>query len=163
MDPHAPRTKLSMEKLAGNCGDCHTGPASQLREFPSAHTEQECQDCHSERHGRIPECFECHEPHFPEQPAATCRECHPVHKPLQITFSSDVQAGACESCHDEVTANWRKTRSRHGKVNCTDCHTRHGYVPNCTDCHDVPHSRQMLQRFTDCLGCHLDPHNMPVK
>ena len=162
-DPHAPRTKLSMEKLAGNCGDCHTGPAAQLRDFPSAHTEQACQDCHSERHGRIPACSECHDPHFPEQAPATCRECHPVHKPLQIAFSSDVQAGACEGCHDEVTANWRNTRSRHGQVNCTDCHTRHGYLPSCTDCHEVPHSQQMLQRFTDCLGCHLDPHNMPVK
>jgi hypothetical protein len=162
-DPHAPRARLSLHALAGNCGDCHRQPAEQLQEFPSAHSGQACQDCHSQRHGRIPTCFECHEAHFPKQALATCLACHPAHKPRETLFAADSDAATCAACHDAVFLKWSKTPSRHGQVNCTVCHGRHGSLPACTDCHQPPHSPQMTAKFKSCLGCHLDPHNLPVK
>ena len=162
-NPHAPRVRLSMQKLAGSCGDCHRQPAEQLQKFPSAHSGQACMDCHSQRHGRMPTCFECHEAHFPNQALDACLKCHPVHKPRETVFTADAAAATCAACHNEVFLKWSKTPSRHGQVNCTVCHTRHGYLPACTDCHKAPHPPQMLARFNNCLVCHADPHDPPIK
>lgn len=163
VNPHAPKTQLSLQALAKNCADCHNQPAEQLKKFPSAHSGQACQDCHSQRHGRIPSCFECHQPHFPNQALAACQACHPVHKPRETVFAADSAAATCAACHNDVFLKWSKTPSRHGQVNCTACHSKHGLVPNCTECHKSPHPPQMLARFSTCLVCHVDPHDLPIK
>jgi predicted CXXCH cytochrome family protein len=160
---HAPRQGLVMSKLIGVCGRCHEGPAQQLKQFPSAHSEQACQDCHSDRHGRIPECSECHEPHFQGQAMTGCTECHPVHNPRSPALPVDAAPQVCAACHKAVYENWSGTTSRHGKVACAVCHTQHGAVPACTDCHQPPHDPKMMARFNGCLGCHLDAHNLPTK
>lgn len=162
-NPHAPKTQLSLAVLAKSCTDCHRQPAEELKQFPSAHSGQACQDCHSQRHGRIPSCFECHQPHFPNQALSTCAGCHPVHKPREIVFAADSAAATCADCHSGAFGKWSKTPSRHGQVNCTACHSRHGFVPNCADCHQSPHPPQMTARFNDCLVCHMDPHDLPIK
>lgn len=162
-NPHAPKTQLSLQVLAKSCADCHRQPAEELKQFPSAHTKQTCQDCHSQRHGRIPSCFECHTGHFPDQPLDACLACHPVHKPKETVFTADATAATCAACHDEAFAKWSKTPSRHGQVSCTTCHTRHGLVPDCTACHQKPHPAQMTARFDNCLVCHVDPHDLPIK
>ncbi len=162
-NPHAALRLAGMPKLAQHCGECHVGPAEELAKFPSAHTRQGCDSCHSERHGRIPQCGECHQPHFAEQPATACLGCHPVHRPLQISFTPDADPQNCKECHTAAFSHWTATRSKHGKVSCATCHTRHGLIPKCTDCHDVPHDAKMMARFPACLDCHLDPHNPPIK
>lgn len=163
VDPHAPRQVPLNARVTGNCGQCHGGPAGELRDEPSAHTEQACQDCHHDRHGYIPSCLECHEPHYGGQPAGDCLGCHPPHKPLRITLTPQTEPRTCGACHSAVYDTWTATPSRHGKVNCTRCHTQHGLIPACTTCHPQPHSERMLAKYPKCLTCHLDAHNPPVK
>lgn len=162
-NPHAPRLLPVVQQLAKHCSDCHGGPTEQLAKAPSAHTKQPCAACHSNQHGRIPACAECHQPHYTGQAADTCRACHPAHQPLQIAFTPQTDPKNCVDCHTQASTAWTNTRSKHGKVNCTVCHTRHGQIPACTDCHKSPHDPKMLARFKVCLDCHFDPHNPPTK
>jgi len=163
-NPHAPRTVPAMDRLASSCADCHTGPAKELKQFPSAHTEQGCQSCHHEKHGYIPNCFECHDGHYEGQTDQECANCHTqVHAPLQIAFPRGSDAKNCASCHDGVYAKWTKTPSKHGEVLCSMCHQEHGKIPNCRDCHGEPHDKRQHEMFSNCLECHIDVHDLPVK
>jgi len=162
-NPHKPRSISAIPRLTASCADCHQEPAFQLQQHPSAHSTQTCQTCHSERHGRIPECAECHAPHYQEQEQGSCLGCHPAHHPLQTNFTADTDAKTCAACHSDVFASWTSTTSLHGTVNCTVCHVEHGNIPQCTECHTPPHDPKMMAKFKSCLGCHLDPHNLPVK
>ncbi len=164
-NPHSP---LNIPYSGGalvtkHCADCHGSPASQVKQFPSAHTEVGCTNCHHDKHGYVPSCFECHAPHYPEQPLEACTECHPVHKPLQIAFTATTGARTCDGCHSTVYSQWKNTPSKHGQVNCTVCHTEHGLIPQCNTCHGKPHSDNLLGKFPNCLTCHLNPHDLPVK
>lgn len=162
-NPHAIKNMPMGQKLLASCATCHTGPPAELKQFPSKHTTLSCADCHT-RHGYIPSCNMCHKPHYEGQEFKTCAsECHPVHKPKEITYTKDVGTRTCGACHDGVYAAWTKTPSRHGKVSCAACHTKHGFIPQCTDCHGLPHSKQLHERFPKCLTCHQDAHNPPVR
>jgi hypothetical protein len=162
-NPHTPRLLQEFKLLTNYCGECHHGPAEELAKFPSDHTKQSCAACHSQQHGRIPACAECHQPHYAGQAADTCQACHPVHKQLQIGFTATTEPKNCSTCHSEAYSHWTATKSKHGQVNCTVCHTRHAMIPECSDCHQNPHNPNMLARFKSCLDCHFDPHNPPVK
>jgi hypothetical protein len=162
-NPHSPLQVEATDELGNLCSECHAEQSGQLQDFPSAHTELGCQSCHYDGHGSIPECLECHSPHYPEQPTGDCTSCHPVHKPLQISFSLDGRAETCNACHDSVYEKWHSTKAKHGKVNCTVCHEAHGMIPSCRDCHEPPHGEKLLEMYPDCLTCHLDVHDMPVK
>lgn len=162
-NPHAPKKVAMTTRLTNACADCHGGPREQLVKFPSKHSKVACQKCHT-AHGYIPSCFNCHKPHHQGQELSTCTKCHPVHKPREITYGKDSPAVTCGACHGKVYAKWQKTPSRHGKVTCAICHhTRHKYVPKCTECHGAPHKKEILARFPNCLGCHLDVHDLPVQ
>lgn len=162
MNPHTPRQVPMAANLASSCGDCHSAPAGELAQFPSAHTQQPCSACHHDRHGLIPSCMECHEPHVAGQDLAACKSCHPVHKPLQITYTAKDSANTCGSCHGGVYDAWSKTQSKHGKVHCAQCHPSHGEIPECTRCHAAPHDKAILGKFPRCLDCHLDVHDLPT-
>jgi hypothetical protein len=162
-NPHGIAKMTITPKLLNSCAICHHGPPEQLQKFPSKHTNLSCADCHTS-HGAIPSCNSCHKPHYEGQEFKTCAsECHPVHMPKQISYTKDVGARTCGSCHDKVYAIWTKTPSRHGKVNCAACHSRHGYIPQCAECHKLPHSKQLHDRYPKCLTCHQDTHNPPVR
>lgn len=162
-NPHTPRVVPAAGNLAGKCGSCHTQQIADLKQFPSQHSKQDCQTCHHDRHGYIPNCSECHEPHFSGQGFETCTTCHPVHKPLQITFRTEDDMRTCSNCHGEVYGKWSTTPSKHGTVACTLCHDQHGVIPECLKCHTPPHGKKLLEMFPNCLTCHLDVHNMPSK
>ncbi len=164
-NPHAPRRVPASRMLEGYCSDCHSDQNSQLAQYPSKHTEQGCGACHYERHGYIPSCQECHEPHFEAQQFNTCTGCHQVHQPLNIALASDVDVTTCNACHDGIYSKWSNTASKHGQVSCASCHTRHGLIPECTNCHTPPesHAKKLLEMFPNCLTCHLDVHDLPVK
>lgn len=162
-NPHTPLKIAMDDHLIANCGTCHTDPNAQLVKFPSMHTEQGCDACH-DVHGRIPSCMECHDPHVAGQELMYCLSCHPVHRPLEIAYDGSAQwNNTCATCHDSVFGSWSKTVSKHGGVNCGECHTKHGYIPSCLMCHDTPHDERLLQKFPNCLECHIDPHDLPVK
>ncbi|MDY6848976.1 MAG: cytochrome C [Thermodesulfobacteriota bacterium] len=165
VNPHAP---LSMPYAEGApvtkaCADCHTGPAREVAEFPSRHTDVACTSCHHDQHGYVPSCFECHGPHYEGQALESCTECHPVHKPLEIALTPTTGARTCQACHGTVYTEWKETPSKHGQVNCSLCHTEHGMIPDCRTCHVQPHSDNMLSKFPDCLTCHINPHDLPIK
>lgn len=163
VNPHAILKVPMTAKLLNSCATCHAGPPEQLRKFPSKHTNLSCADCHTS-HGFIPSCNMCHKPHYEGQDFKGCAsECHPVHMPKQISYKKDVGARTCGSCHAKIYAVWSTTPSRHGKVNCAACHTKHGSIPQCTECHGLPHSKQLHERFPKCLTCHQDAHNPPVR
>jgi hypothetical protein len=161
-NPHTPK-KVAMEtRLLKACGECHAGPQEQLVKFPSKHSKLGCQKCHTS-HGYKPSCFDCHKPHHEGQELATCTKCHSVHKPLVITYGTDVPAVTCGSCHGKVYAKWQKTPSKHGKVSCVTCHySKHRFIPQCTECHGTPHKAEIHSRFPKCLSCHIDVHDPPI-
>lgn len=163
-NPHAPLAVPAMEKLGKACSDCHAGPAQELKDFPSAHTEQDCQSCHHEKHGYIPTCNECHDGHYEGQPLNECATCHQrVHAPLNIAFKPNAGVKNCSGCHDTVYNKWKTTISKHGQVNCAMCHQKHGQIPDCRECHAEPHNKRQLEMFPNCLTCHVDVHDLPVK
>jgi hypothetical protein len=97
-----------------------------------------------------------------------CADCHTAHRELPADDpTSSVNraniARTCAACHAGIYDIWTKTPSRHAKVNCAACHTRHGFIPQCTDCHGLPHSKPLHERFPKCLTCHQDAHNPPVR
>ncbi len=163
-NPHAPLRVPALERLGSACADCHSGPADELKKFPSAHTEQDCQSCHHEKHGYIPNCSECHDGHYAAQPVQDCMTCHErAHAPLRIRFSGNTVVQTCGSCHADVYSKWQGTPSKHGQVDCVQCHQEHGKIPDCKECHGEPHNKRQLEMFPKCLGCHMDAHDLPVK
>lgn len=163
-NPHAPLKVPAMDRLGESCADCHAGPKKELSQFPSLHTEQDCQSCHHEKHGYIPNCSECHDGHYEAQPVQDCSSCHVrVHAPLKIRLPANSVTQTCSGCHDDVYGKWQNTPSKHGKVSCVTCHQEHGKVPDCRECHSEPHSKMQLEMFPNCLTCHIDVHDLPVK
>ena len=71
----------------------------------------------------------------------------------------------CNACHSNVYAQWKGTPSKHGQVACSECHTEHAMIPECSNCHEPPesHAAKLLEMFPNCLTCHLDVHDLPVK
>ncbi|MEJ2200485.1 MAG: hypothetical protein P8X63_05675 [Desulfuromonadaceae bacterium] len=162
-NPHTPNNVLVSDLLNNNCADCHASPVSQLQQFPSKHTQVACSDCHTS-HGYIPSCFMCHEPHYEQQPVASCLPCHPVHQPLQIVFQQGMELKTCSGCHASVYGVWSGSHSKHAQVSCMDCHKQHAQIPSCSECHGAsPHNASLHEKFPNCLTCHLDPHDPPVK
>jgi len=160
-NPHAPIAGLvNMEVLAENCANCHTSPAEQISQYPSAHSEVGCTECHHSRHGYVPNCVECHdEPHTAFVDNSGCVGCHPVHKPTEIHFDKETPTAACAGCHAKTVKHLASTTKKHSTLQCAFCHSdTHGYIPECQKCHGLPHSKAMLDRFDGCLACHGDPH-----
>ena len=162
-EPHTPRVVPLTEYLTKSCGDCHGSELAQLKKFPSAHTKQGCTACH-DKHGFIPSCLNCHDPHVEGQTFEACKACHPAHKPLQVQFVQKyATADVCNACHDEEYEKWSHTKSKHGKVQCVQCHDKHGFIPNCSKCHGTPHPPEFVKHFKGCLECHIDVHDLPTK
>jgi hypothetical protein len=161
--PHAPRQIPFAEPFVSSCAECHRDQQGQLQQYPSAHSAQDCRACHPDRHGRILSCMECHEVHYESQPAADCTGCHPVHSPLQTVFTADATAATCRDCHGGIVQKLQATPSKHGLLGCAECHRTHRVAPACTECHSPPHGSSVLARFPECLACHLDAHDLPVK
>ncbi len=160
-EPHSPRN-IALASVSGKCGTCHSSESKELAEHVSAHQEVGCEGCHSQRHGRVPECFECHDPHVEGQTFEECLQCHGPHSPLNIKPFADlkVKNKVCGSCHETEFERLSTTPTKHGKQACTFCHPKHGFLPKCQGCHGLPHSERLHKRFPQCLKCHLDPHSL---
>lgn len=170
--PHAPKViqfaKLEKEvegkKGVVVCAVCHKSEGDEFAKFPSKHnTELNCQGCHAEVHGTIPNCLDCHEPHVENQQFKDCLLCHSPHSASNIKqYPENVPNKACGACHDTVFNNLQTNVTRHSSLQCATCHPSHGEVPTCQSCHGEPHGEGLHKRFTSCLECHVDPHNLPV-
>lgn len=163
MNPHAAGIVTVTKIMLNACPECHSNPFEQLQKSPSAHSKLSCTICHK-THGFIPNCNACHKPHFETQAASSCTtECHPAHTPRVIIYKKDTDARTCNACHGNVYSRWIRSPSRHAKVNCAACHTKHGYIPVCSECHQATHSKELLAKYPNCLTCHQDVHDLPVK
>ncbi len=163
IDPHSPKNIPMNAMLTGNCTTCHKGPAKELKDFPSAHTDVACTQCHHTKHAYIPNCSECHEPHVEGQTMKECLSCHPVHKPLVIKYAKDTPSKVCGSCHNEPYNLLQTNITKHSSLTCAECHPSHGEIPPCERCHGKPHQEALHKLFPNCLKCHKDPHNLPIK
>lgn len=162
-NPHAAGVVLVTKLMLNSCPDCHSKPFEQLSKFPSVHSKLSCTTCHK-THGFVPSCNACHKPHFTGQEIKTCAaECHPAHAPREISYKKDTDARTCKACHESIHTKLIKSPSRHAKVNCAACHTKHGHIPSCSECHKTAHSKELLAKFPTCLTCHQDAHDLPVK
>jgi predicted CXXCH cytochrome family protein len=162
-DPHQPLVSIPVPaNLEGQCRICHSRVAASLQEKPSMHTEQECSSCHSEKHGRIPQCSECHESHSPAVQLATadCLACHPVHTPLQITYPIDQNKEVCGGCHADPYQQLAVKQTKHSALTCAKCHPRHGLIPACQECHGLPHGKNIHEKYKVCGTCHNIAHDL---
>jgi predicted CXXCH cytochrome family protein len=137
---------------------CHAAEGKQMKEFPSAHSQQECTLCHPDRHRAILKCLECHGVHVEGQTYEECLSCHKPHMPKNIHYSEPANK-VCAACHAEVAANLDSTPTKHHTLKCAFCHRdKHGMVPTCETCHGQPHPAAMHQKFPSCNQCHQDAH-----
>ncbi|MCF6291427.1 MAG: hypothetical protein L3J03_10590 [Desulfobacterales bacterium] len=162
-DPHQPLASIpDPALLEDRCRKCHADIAAMLTAKPSKHTEQECSSCHSQKHGRIPQCNECHENHSPlaELATADCLACHPVHTPMEISYPLTQAKTVCAGCHEEAFDLLNARTTKHSALTCAKCHPRHGYLPDCRECHGEPHGKAVHQKFTSCGTCHSIAHDV---
>ncbi|MFP7755166.1 cytochrome C [Thermodesulfobacteriota bacterium B35] len=143
-----------------DCVKCHPKVVHQNQKDGTKHkTEVTCLDCHDAGHPpstpvdqMIPKCSKCHEgePHFEVK---NCLGCHRnPHTPLKITFPENESVKpVCNTCHSEQVQEIDQNPSAHANVDCSFCHTKHGYIPSCLKCHE-PHRQG--QKFEDCVSCH---------
>jgi len=164
-NPHAPKLPMKITaEFTKICGDCHPKEMDETVKYHSKHTDIGCTYCHAKTHGCIPSCLDCHKPHIAGQTVEECFKCHAPHSPLNIPpFAKDTSNKVCSACHTTEFGKISTTKSKHGKVACVQCHPKHKYIPVCTECHPQPHSKAMLKKFPNCLQCHMDVHNLPVK
>ena len=162
-NPHQPLVSIpAPANLESRCHLCHSEVATSLTVQVSKHTAQECSSCHSERHGRIPQCNECHENHSPMAALTTpdCLACHPVHTPLNITYPVTQGKEVCAGCHDQAYNLLEARETKHSALTCAKCHPSHGQLPACQECHGEPHSAVMHQRMPNCGDCHGIAHDI---
>ncbi len=164
---HAPVTSLiGVDKLAKDCEACHGEQQSEIKEFPSAHAEILCSDCHHSRHGNRPSCNECHEDvHTPYIDTEKCVACHAPHSPLEVTYGEETPSKLCSGCHEEVLEALTGSSKKHSVLQCAFCHVeKHGNIPACQDCHESgPHNESMIKKFTGCQDCHGAAHVLKLQ
>jgi predicted CXXCH cytochrome family protein len=162
-NPHQPLASIpDPAVLKDRCRLCHETVAASLQAEKSKHTEQECSSCHSEKHGRIPQCSECHENHSPMAVLETpdCLACHPVHTPLQITYPLNQPKEVCAGCHEVPYQQLQDHQTKHSELTCAKCHPAHGQLPACQECHGEPHGAAIHEKYGVCGECHGVAHDV---
>ena len=166
---HNPHHPLMIDFTASDevgpaCASCHQEQIDELAANPSAHTEQDCNACHSQHgleSGQYQNCLDCHEGHTPEMTLANCLECHKPHSPTNVTFGDAVAAELCAGCHEDVATSLTALTTMHSEMACVECHGgEHTNITACVDCHEQPHDEYMHTQFPECITCHRDPHNL---
>jgi predicted CXXCH cytochrome family protein len=162
-DPHQPLASIpDPAELDDRCAFCHTAVADSLQAKPTKHTEQNCSACHSEKHGRKPDCNECHESHSPMvvMGTADCLACHPVHTPLEIAYPADQNNQLCAGCHADPYQLLTDKQTKHSAFSCAKCHPSHGQLMACSECHGEPHNLAIHEKFPVCGSCHNIAHDL---
>lgn len=127
-------------------------------------------------------CLDCHEGqarmHWTgsehERAEVGCADCHRVHAPRDAVLAKPEQPAVCQTCHQNVRADFLKPSVhpvRFGVMGCSDCHNTHGSVTErllakpsltqlCTSCHAEkrgPFLWEHAPATEDCTTCHV-PH-----
>ena len=165
-NPHAPVITdfTALKDVAPGCITCHPQPGKDMKEFPSAHSRQDCNNCHTGhglKEGKYHTCLDCHEKHADNLTLADCLACHSPHKPAAYIWTDKATASRCAACHEDITGKFEKKGGAHlENLQCIECHEKHppnkdGVIPKCQKCHDPDENRHFTA--ADCTRCH-DPH-----
>lgn len=142
------------------CISCHDDKGEEMTNHPSAHSSQDCNECHTAHgleEGQFLTCLDCHEGHSETMTLADCTKCHKPHSPVEVTYN-DLPSELCASCHGEIAAMLAQSTKHHGTMMCSECHVdEHMTITSCNDCHGEPHG-VMHQKYPNCIECHIDPH-----
>jgi len=162
-DPHQPLAAIpASDLLEGQCRACHSAVGQSLVQSPSKHTEVKCSSCHSEKHGRIPQCADCHESHSPavQMDTPACLACHPVHTPLQISYPVTQNNKVCAGCHEGPVNLLQARETKHSALTCAKCHPGHAQLMACQECHGEPHGKAIHNKYAACGMCHNIAHDL---
>ncbi len=142
------------------CITCHDAQGKEMAAHPSAHSSQDCNECHTAHglgEGKSLTCLDCHEGHTADMTIADCTKCHKPHSPKEVTYG-DVPSKLCAGCHDDLVTALAQSKTKHSEMSCSECHVdEHKTITSCRDCHDEPHG-VMHKKFPNCVECHIDPH-----
>ncbi len=161
-NPHHPLnidfTAISNVKAA--CISCHDDKGAEMVAHPSAHSSQDCNECHTAHglgDGQFLNCLDCHEGHTPSMVVADCTKCHKPHSPIEVTYG-EIPSNLCAGCHTDIVDTLAKSNKLHSQMTCSECHMdQHKTITPCSDCHGEPHG-VMHQKYPNCVDCHIDPH-----
>lgn len=164
--PHAPVIKDFSElgEVKTGCLSCHPQVGKAMAALPSAHSEQDCSECHQAHglgKGQFMNCLDCHEGHNDKMTYKDCLGCHNPHTPTDYRWSEETNTKLCSACHaDEVEALTKHGAAHASEIGCSDCHQNHppateGVIPKCGDCHDGDDNPHF--KVADCSRCH-NPH-----
>jgi len=140
------------------CKQCHIKEIEDIETEGMAHkTDINCTDCHAGHKPKsfenIPRCNQCHSgtAHYDQ---LQCLNCHRnPHRPLEIKLPKKAHA-ECLTCHESQGVELKQFPSYHSTLVCTDCHFKHGFLPECLSCHKS-HAESMDEET--CQACHA-PH-----
>lgn len=157
---------LKMEQ----CAQCHEAVFNTLKDAGKRH-QKDCRFCHTVFHtlapgkveyaDAIPKCQTCHgQPHGAKEAVTTCSKCHSnAHSPVNLP---NITGDMCVNCHPGPVGKLQAQPSKHTALDCTECHTSHGFIPNCTDCHSeeggLVYHIEGKQENSNCMSCHAGPH-----
>ena len=151
------------------CAQCHIGVFNLLKAEGKRH-QKDCTFCHEVYHtyapgkveyqDAIPKCKDCHgTPHGAKEFVQNCGNCHSnAHSPVTLP---NITGDVCFNCHANPPKEMKQFVSKHTDLDCTECHTSHGFIPNCTDCHDEGAEIFHIagpQPNKSCMTCHAGPH-----
>ncbi len=146
------------------CIACHAEQDAEMKLHPSAHSEQDCNNCHYAHglgEGQYNTCVDCHDAHSDDMKAADCFLCHRPHSPTDVTYGDNVAPVMCAACHDSEAGLLAASKTAHHDLACYECHPEHHKnIMQCEECHDQPHDEYIHNKFPKCLDCHRDPHNL---
>ena len=156
---HTPLKVKIGDDVTKPCLTCHSKQGKEVKEAPSAHSEQACSFCHTE-HKEIQECLTCHDSHSPDVTASSgCLGCHSAHRPLVVAYSMETPSKSCTPCHKKAHDQLQVNVTQHSDKPCAYCHrNRHKMVPICETCHGAPHPPAMHKKFPACKECHNTAH-----
>lgn len=161
-NPHHPLEidLTQVEEVKPVCISCHSTEGAQLQDYPSKHSELDCNSCHLE-HGLFSPCMECHAPHTEEMTYQDCLLCHKPHMPTVVKYPETTPNSFCTVCHEQEKDLLTGTPTLHRDLSCAFCHKmQHRVIPKCTTCHGIPHAGILHEKFPDCLKCHIDAHGL---
>ena len=156
-----------------------------------AHAELDCQSCHTDGifTNLATQCADCHNNELAEGMSAnhipvtqSCDVCHTT-LTFSITISAEtidhsaVDAMACSTCHDGVSATGKNASHVQTNLECDACHNANSWVTSsfdhsfvgdqsCVDCHNGAQATGKSSRHIAtsdlCNTCHTTSNWIPV-
>lgn len=137
------------------CIVCHKQQPATIADKGEKHkTEVTCVECHLEHppegKNAVPKCSLCHngKSHYTLDDCAACHQ--DTHAPMDLKIAGNVTE-PCLTCHEKEGTQLKNHPSSHTDLACSECHTKHRFIPECTVCHEK-HTSDM--DFKACLSCH---------